>query len=413
MDIYKKREKCAVCGNKDLNTIMSYGDIPLAGDFPSFENLSFDTKYNLDLQFCPKCSLIQTNSIIESDILFKDYRYMASIGLSKHFNEVAKLIKDRYNPNNVLEIGSNDGVLLLPLMELGIKCVGIDPAINISKIAKDKGCNIYNNYFSEEFVEKEKLHNQFDCIVSNNCFAHIDDIHSIVKGVKKSLKVDGYFIIEVHYVRDLIEQNQYETVYHEHLYYWSITSLNELFKQYSMTIVDVDEIPIHGGSIRVVIKNSLEKYSDKILKYFSKEKELGLTSLSYFTNFGESSIKHINDVKNLLKKLKNDGNKIIGYGASGRGNIFCNLCDITPNIIDYVVDESPEKIGRYIAGTHVPIVSPKYMENNAPDYIFIFAWNYSKMIIEKLKGNNYKYIIAFPEITVIEDGVNLNKKLFI
>lgn len=413
MSMYKKREKCAVCGNEHLNTVMGYGDVPLAGDFPSLEELNSDKKYNLDLQFCSKCSLVQTNSIIEADNLFKDYRYMSSIGLSKHFTEVARLIKERYNPSNLLEIGSNDGVLLIPLMKLGINCVGVDPAINISKVAKEKGCNVYNDYFNENFVDKENLHNKFDYIVANNCFAHIDDIHSIVKGVKKALKPNGYFSVEVHYIRDLVEQNQYETVYHEHLYYWSITALRELFKQYDMTIVDVDEIPIHGGSIRVFIKNSVEDSNKKILEYYDKEEKLGLTSLSYFNDFGKSSLNHINEVKDLLKNLKTQGYKIAGYGASGRGNIFCNLCDITPNIVDYIVDESPERIGRFIAGTHIPIVSPQHMMENKPDYVFIFAWNYSKMIINKLKGNGYKYIVAFPKVTVINDGITLSEKLFI
>ena len=210
---YKVRKSCAICGNTQLETIMKYGVVPLAGNFPSKEEFNNDKKYNLKLFFCPKSSLVQTGSIIESDILFKDYRYMSSIGLSQHFIDVAKMLRDRFNPKKVLEIGANDGSLLKPLNDLDIETMGFDPAINVVKIGVEKGCNIIPDYFNEEAVSKYKIEKSFDLVVANNCFAHIDDIHSIVKGVAKTLKNNAYFVIEVHYVRDLIKENQYETVY--------------------------------------------------------------------------------------------------------------------------------------------------------------------------------------------------------
>lgn len=410
---YKTRKSCAICGNIQLKTVMKYGEIPLAGNFPPKEELGNDKKYNLDLLFCPKCSLVQTNSIIESDTLFKDYRYISSVGLSGHFTNVAKMLKKRFNPKKVLEIGANDGSLLKPLNDLNIETMGFDPAINVVKVGLEKGCNIIPDYFNEKSVFKYKIENHFDMVIANNCFAHIDDIHSIVKGVKKTLKQNGLFVIEVHYIRDLIEQNQYETVYHEHLYYYSVTALNNLFKQYNMTIVDVEEIPIHGGSIRVFIKNTEGYINEKMKSRYLMEKDIGLTSFAYFNNFSKKAMEHIKKVKNILKEIKKEGKTIIGYGASGRGNIFCNLCDITPDVVDYIVDESPERIGRYIAGTHIPIVSPKHIGDSKPDYVFIFAWNYSKMIIDKLRGNNYKYIVAFPQINIINDTKLLTNKLFI
>lgn len=411
--LYKIRKSCAICGNTQLKTIMKYGEVPLAGNFPSKEELDSDKKYNLDLLFCPICSLVQTDSIIESDTLFKDYRYMSSVGLEKHFTGVAKMLKEKFNPKKVLEIGANDGVLLKPLNYLGVETMGFDPAINVVKVGVEKGCNIIPDYFNEESVSKYKIENYFDIVVANNCFAHIENIHGIVKGVKKTLKPNGYFIIEVHYIRDLIEQNQYETVYHEHLYYYSVTALNNLFKQYDMTIVDVEDIPIHGGSIRVFVKNTKEDISEEMESRYLMESNMGLTTFTYFNNFGSRSLDHIKEVKNMLKDIKKEGKIIIGYGASGRGNIFCSLCDITTSIVNYIIDESPERINRYTAGTHIPIMSPEHIADNKPDYIFIFAWNYSKMIIDKLKGNNYKYIIAFPEIIILDDTKLLTNKLFI
>ena len=410
---YKKRTECAVCRNKELKTIMKYGEVPLAGYFPSDLDTVMDFTYNMDLVYCESCTLVQTDSMVDASVLFEDYRYMSSIGLTGHFNSVAKMLVNDYNPKDVLEIGSNDGVLLLPLQELGVNAVGVDPASNVVDVAIEKGCNVYKDYFSEEFVKQNSLENSFDMIVSNNCFAHIDDIHSIVRGAKLALKADGRMSIEVHYIKDLINKTQYETVYHEHLYYYSVTALNNLFKQYGMTIERVDFIPIHGGSIRVIVNNQDLESSNQINKILSEERELGLTSFNHFKHFGDISVEHINSVKNTISRLKNSGAKIAGYGASGRGNIFCKLCNLTPDLIDYIVDESPERMWRFTPNTGIPILPKSELENNRPDYIFIFAWNYSKMIIDKLKGQGFKFIIAFPELVIVEDSKELDEKVFI
>ena len=329
---------------------------------------------------------------------------MSSIGLSGHFKSVAEMIKEKFNPKKVLEIGSNDGVLLKPLQDLGIDCIGVEPAINISQVAKDKGCNVINDYFNEEAIEKYDLGSKFELAVSNNCFAHIDDIKSIVKGVKKALKPNGKFMVEVHYVKNLIEQLQYDNIYHEHLYYYSLNSLNNLFKQFDMTIIDFEEIPIHAGSIRVIIENDKIDYPLNVSKRLKDEEEWGLTSTSWLEDFGDNVRTHISIIKNTLTELKSKGHKICGYGASGRANMICNLAEITPDIVEYIVDESPERAGRFIAGTHVPIVDKSHLDGDKekPTYIIIFAWNFSKMIIDKLKGNGYKYIIAFPTMNIVE-----------
>ena len=405
MSEHKVRKSCAVCGNEHLETIMEYGNVPLAGDFPSKDELATDDKYNLNIQFCPKCSLLQTDSVVDADRLFKDYRYMSSIGLQNHFNGVAEKIKEKFNPEAVLEIGSNDGVLLKPLMDLGVNATGVDPATNICEIAKSKGCNVYNDYFSEDFVNRNGLENSYDFAVSNNCFAHIDDIQSIVRGVKKALKEGGHFQVEVHYVKPLIDKLQYDNIYHEHIYYYSLTALDNLFKQYGMTIVDFEELPIHAGSIRVIAKNSHVNTPEKVIERLGLEQKVwNITSLDYFTTFGDRTRAHIKSIKDTLAELKSQGKKIVGYGASGRANMVCNLSEITPDVIDYIVDESPERNGRHIAGTHVPIVGKNHLDNDPekPDYVMIFAWNFSKMIIDKLEGNGYKYIVAFPEMQVVD-----------
>lgn len=407
MEQYKKRTNCAICGNKDLHVILAYGEVPLAGDFPSKDELDVERKFNMDLVFCEKCGLLQTDSVIDADTLFKDYRYMSSVGLTKHFTSVAAILKERFKLNEdsiILEIGSNDGVLLKPMMDLGLNPIGIEPATNICKLAEEKGCNVINDYFSDEYAIG--VDPDFDLIISNNCFAHIDDIHSIVRGVHKLLKPEGHFVIEVHYVKNLIEQLQYDNIYHEHLYYYSLTALYNLFAQYDMTIVDYDDLPIHSGSIRVTIMNStpnLPTMVPKVRERLRIESSEGLTKLPYFQAFSKNVHDHIKTVKTELVKLKGEGYKIAGYGASGRANMLCNLADLGPDLIDYIVDESPERCGRFIAGKHIPIVTKQHLLDDKPDYIMIFAWNFSKMIIEKLEGNGFKYIIGFPALQIVNN----------
>jgi SAM-dependent methyltransferase len=403
---HKVRTCCAICGNEHLHTIMEYGDVPLAGDFPAKNELKNDKKYDLNIQFCPTCSLLQTDSVVDADVLFKDYRYMSSIGLTKHFTGVAQKIKDDFEPSRVLEIGSNDGVLLKPLNDLGINAIGVDPATNICRVAEANGCCVYNEYFSEEFVTNFEMEDSFDFAVCNNCFAHIDDIQSIVRGVKKALSKDGHFQVEVHYVKPLIDKLQYDNIYHEHIYYYSLTALNHLFSSNGMTIVDFEELPIHAGSIRILAKNCVETLNEKVLQRLDVEdNDWGITSLDYFTEFSDRARRHIKAIEETLQSLRSQGKKIVGYGASGRANMICNLAGIDPDIVEYIVDESPERMGRHIAGTHIPIVSKEHLDNDThkPDYVIIFAWNFSKMIIDKLDGNGYRYIVAFPEIQIVDN----------
>ena len=266
--IYKKLTHCASCGETKLNTILDLKNVPLAGFFPKKDEIYQECIYPLKLIICSSCKLVQTDSIINPDVLFKDYRYISSIGLSKHFTQVANILNNKYNitGKNILEIGSNDGVLLEPLTKLGANVIGVEPSINISKIAKDKGLNVINDYFNYDNFKNIKFKDKFDLVLANNSFAHIIDIKSVVKGIKYILKNDGHFIFEVHYLNNLIKENQWDNIYHEHIYYYSLTSLHNLFSQFNMTLIDFEEIPIHSGSIRVTVKNKNQFSTNPYIK---------------------------------------------------------------------------------------------------------------------------------------------------
>jgi len=396
---YKKRTNCSSCDSTDFQTILDLGVVPLAGYFPNPLELDNESKYPLKLVVCKKCKLVQTDSMINPKLLFEDYRYLSSIGLSKHFENVASMLDDKYDikDKDILEIGCNDGVLLKPLCDLGANAVGIDPAKNIVKVAKERGLNVHNGYFS---YENHKLfEKKFDLVLSNNTFAHIIDIQDSVKGINHVLKPDGNFIFEVHYLNSLIEGNQWDNIYHEHIYYYSITALNNMFKRYGMTIVDFEEIPIHSGSIRVTVKNSVLDIPKKITDRIKLESDT-ICNLDYLGQYSEDVKKHISDFNETIESLKDK--KIGGYGASGRANMFCNVTSLTDDNIDFIVDESPERCGRYIANTEIPIVDVDTLKSSEVDLLIIFAWNYSKMIIEKTQFRKFKYLVAFPKVQLVD-----------
>ena len=399
---YTKRKYCAGCDDTDFLSVLSLGEVPLAGVFPLKEELEIENKYPLNLLFCKKCSLVQTDSFIEPQILFEDYRYISSVGLSNHFKEVASILDDRYDVKgkNILEIGCNDGVLLEPLSKLGANVEGVDPAKNIVKLAKDKGLIVYEEYFNDETFGGEEFKSKYDLVLSNNTFAHIPDIQSVVRGVKHVLKPNGDFIFEVHYLQSLIDGKQWDNIYHEHIYYHSITGLNNLFQKYGMTIVDFEEIPIHSGSIRVTVANRNTYKSPKVLDRIELESKT-IVNVEYLRNYGEDVRNHITNFNDTIKELKKN-HSIAGYGASGRANMFCNLTDLNSNIVKFIVDESPERCGRYIANTDIPIVDVETLKNSDADLLIIFAWNYSKMIIEKTQFKKFKYLVAFPTIQIVD-----------
>ena len=407
MKDYQKRECCAICQSKELDTILNMGYVPLAGNFPKSEELLDVKIYDLNLLICKKCGLVQTDSIISPDILFKDYRYASSVSLTSHFKSVADMLDIKFNLKNskILEIGSNDGVLMMPLKEKGAEVLGIDPAENIVKIAKNNGLDVICDYFNYENAIKYNMKNEFDFVIANNSFAHITDIRDVLKGIYYSLNDNGIFIFEVHYLNSLIELNQWDNIYHEHMYYYSVTAIENFMKIFNMRIIDFEEITNHSGSIRFYVQKSGDVSDQKVIDKINDEKSLYVK----IDNFAEETKLHIKSIRDFVKDLKLKNKKIIGYGSSGRANMFCNIIGLTEKDIDYIVDESPERYNRYIPKSNIPIISKENMAFDA-DYVFIFAWNYANMIMKKLKDYNFKYIIAFPQIQIVNNYDELTNK---
>lgn len=395
-------KKCSCCGSSNIVGVINYGKIPLAGNFPKHSELSNVETYPCDLVICDDCGLLQVHSVVSPEILFKDYRYMSSYGLSDYFSSVAEYLDNRFNLSDkyVIEIGCNDGVLLKPLMDKGIQCLGYEPS-NISKFALEKGCNVINDYFNIETVLDYK--NLADLVVANNVFAHVDDLDSLIRGIKYVLKENGSFVCEVHYLLNLVEKLQYDFIYHEHVFYHSLYSLNNLFSRYDMTIYDFDMIDVHSGSIRVFVKNGIDEQSDKIKKQIEIEKKAGITNSVGLSNFSRNVSEHINSCLVFLKKLQ--GREVVGFGASGRANVFCNLLRLNTGLVKYIYDQSPERINRFLPIVNIPIIEYKNYEKEH-DIVIIFAWNYSNMIVNKIKAK--EYVIMFPTPKIFKKGETID-----
>ncbi len=403
----KTRIKCAGCNNDEfLVEVLRFGEIPLAGYFPEIAEIWDSKAYNCNLLLCDRCGMLQVDTLVSPKILFKDYRYMSSIGLANHFTKVAEYLTNRFSLKEkdkvVLEFGSNDGVLLKPFNDLGVKTLGFEPSENISQIAKNKGCNIIVDFFNYKTAKENELENSADLICANNVFAHIDDLDGVAEGVKYCLKSKGSFVIEVHYLLNLVQQNQYDFIYHEHIFYHSLYSLNNFFRKHSMTIYDFELIDVHSGSVRIFIKNGLENINRKVERQIEIEINAGITDSKGFKNFLHIVSSHIVNCKKVISELAENKRTLIGFGASGRCSVFCNLLELGTEQIKFIFDQSPERINRFIPGANIPILDfTSKLAEKEYDVVVIFAWNFANMIMKKVKARDY--LVLFPQPRFVKE----------
>ena len=400
MTTYKERISCESCGHTEFDVIFDFGEVPLAGSFPKEPDAKINS-YPLKIIKCKHCGLVQTNVLIPPKTLFKDYRYISSVGMQNHFNSFADWLvrTQKITPNSkVLEFGCNDGPLLDALKYRGIhNTIGVDPATNIVELGRRKSLDIIDDFFNYNFAKNKEWEDKFDLILASNTFAHIEDINSVIKGVHYSLKPKGRFIFEVQYLVDLVDKFQFDFMYHEHLFYYTVTSLKPLLSKYVLKIIDVESIPIHSGSIRVVTTKDTSESKKEVVDGFI-EIEKDYKDLSKFSNKIAIAL---NDLGAQLGYIKEMNKTVAGYGASGRANVVTSTKDWDTNDLMYIVDESPERYDRFTSNGKIPIFNPEILEVHPPDYILILAWNFADMIIEKTKHLGIPYIIPFPEVKYI------------
>jgi len=402
--------QCRICSGQSLFKFLDLGQTPLANGFIEPDDLaSKEERYPLVVYFCENCGLVQLLDVVPPTDMFEDYPYItgASSPMRDHFHGFAQEVTGVGELNEtslVVDIGSNDGTLLSGFD--GVRILGVEPAKNISKIANDAGIKTLNEFFSTDVAKQiVSTHGKASVVLATNVFAHVNDASSFLEGVKILLTDEGHFTFEVPYLLDMIQKPEFDTIYHEHLSYFAIRPLMALFKRFEMDIVDVKRIPVHGGSIRVYVKNGLRaETSDAVSSLLQTEEAEGLHSKSTYTEFGSNVAELRTKLLELLEDLKNDGASIADYGASAKGNILLNYCGIGTEKLSYIVDTTPLKQGRFSPGVHIPVVHPDQFAEQPPDYTLLLAWNYAEAILAKeaeYRRQGGKFIIPVPTPVVV------------
>lgn len=414
MDGYKLYTFCRFCGNKLNKPVIDLRIVPLAGGFlKSKSDFSKEKTFPLSLAFCGRCYLLQTREVISKSVLFNKYYYYSSAiqTLVAHFQITADEFAKQFFPTNsklIVEIGCNDGSFIKECLNRGFNAVGIDPAKNIVKPLIKKGLPIINDYFTQKTAKEIKnKYGKADIVFSSNTLAHIEDLHEVFKGIINLLKDDGILVFENHYLGNLIKEMQYDMIYHEHQYYYSLNTLINFLKLHNLEVFNIKFIPIHAGSIRMYVqkKGGENKIENIVTETLKNENKYGLTKKKTFIDYNKKIEKSKNDLIKVLQSLKKKNKTISGYGASGRGTIIMNYCNLGINFLNYVIDDAPVKQGTYTPGNHLQIISSKVLTGkNMPDYVVLFAWSFWDEIKKRNTAyikNGGKFIIPLPEVKII------------
>lgn len=413
---YEKRDTCRFCEGRNLVEVLDFGDVPLAGGFLKEEDFSTESFYPFRLNLCEDCFLVQISDVVPGDVLFKDNYFFFSSqirSLVEHFQAFAEEIHGRFLSRratpSVFELGCNDGPLLIPLAALGVRAVGADPATNVVRSIRSKDITVINDFFSEKLAQAVRAeYGPFDVFASSYSFAHIDNMIDIMNGVKCLLKDDGVFVFEIYYLGTLIDELQYDMIYHEHMSYYSLQALTTFLKRFGMEIFDVRFIPgIRSGSVRFYARNigkRREPITEAVRNMMDYESQRGFDKVETYRRYAEQIAETKRQLLELLDRLKGEGRRIIGYGASGRGTVIMNYCGIDRRYVDCVVDDAPAKHGYYTPGTHVPITSWEAVSRSErPEYAVLFAWAFTDEVLRKRKDYldcGGKFIIPLPRVRV-------------
>ncbi len=403
---------CRSCGSAALTTFLSLGDLPCSDGFtPSRETALAAPRFPLDVAFCAECALVQIRHTVPPQVLFgDDYLYLSSftdtVVRNARENTRARMEDENLGPDSlVVELASNDGYLLANYREAGIPVLGIDPAKRAVAAARARGIETLQMFFG--LAEAEALAaegRRADVIHANNVVAHVADTNGFVAGIAALLKDSGVAVIEFPYLRDLIDHCEFDTIYHEHLCYFSVTAAEALLSRHGLTLTRAERLPIHGGSLRLFARKTGAR-GPSVTALLEEERALGLDRLAYYADFASRVSGIRTALGALLKRLKSEGSRIAGYGAAAKGTILLNSVGADAALLDFVADRNTEKQGRWVPGAGLPIVPPERIAEERPDYLLILPWNHKEEIIAQQEGfrrRGGRFLLPIPEPKIVD-----------
>ncbi|EKD84372.1 MAG: hypothetical protein ACD_39C00087G0001 [uncultured bacterium] len=405
---------CRHCNTHLLHKFLDLGFAPPSNAYLTREDLNRPEMYfPLQIFVCHNCWLVQTEDYSNADELFKaDYAYFSSVssGWVEHARRYCGMITQRLGlteKSHVIEIASNDGYLLKNFVEAGIPCLGIEPTVSTASAAEVLGIKVLREFFGEELarmlLEKKQ---QADLIIGNNVFAHVPDINDFTRGLKTALKRGGTITLEFPHLMQLLRHSQFDTVYHEHYSYLSLHTVSRIFAAAGLRIFDVEELPTHGGSLRVYgcHDDDVRVESKAVSELIKAENNCGMRDLAVYSSFQKCANRIKNDLLLFLIEQNRLGKKVVGYGAAAKGNTLLNFAGVKPDLLPLIVDAAPSKQGKFMPGSHIPIHKPEEIDLLRPDYVMILPWNIKDEVCEKMgriKSWNGRFVTVVPEITII------------
>ena len=406
---------CRFCHNELKATVVDLGMSPLCESYLSQNQLNqMEPFYPLHVYVCDNCFLVQLEQYVSAEDIFTEYAYFSSYSSDwlKHAQRYAEKMISELNLNaksRVVELASNDGYLLQYFVKSGIPVLGVEPARNVAKAAEGKNVPTLVDFFGEKLARRLVAEQQqADLLLGNNVLAQVPDINDFVAGMKLLLKSDGVITMEFPHLLRLIAENQFDTIYHEHFSYFSLFSVEKIFARHGIVLFDVEQLPTHGGSLRIYGRHA-EDHEKTVTKRFQRlmaeELEAGVDHLEYYRTFGQQVIDTKHKLLDFLVSVKQDGKRITGYGAPGKGNTLLNYCGIREDFLDYTVDKNPYKQGKFLPGTHIPIYGPEKIDQTRPNYVLILPWNFKEEIMRQMahiRDWGGKFVIPIPEVRVIE-----------
>ncbi len=408
------RASCRFCGAPLSTTFVDLGMSPPCQTHIEPEQLNhMERFYPLHAWVCSECFLVQLEQYVTPDEIFSDYAYFSSYSDSwvEHARVYTQGMIRRFGLDEksmVMEIASNDGYLLQHFVTAGVPCLGIEPAANVARVAVEKGIPAVVKFFGQRTArEVAAEHGKADLLLGNNVLAHVPDINDFVGGMKLLLKAGGVITMEFPHLQRLMEENQFDTIYHEHFSYLSFTTVQRIFRHHGLELFDVEELSTHGGSIRIFGRHDTDAskpLSSRVGEMIESERARGLQGLATYARFDEQVKETKRVLLEFLIEAKRAGKKIVGYGAPGKGNTLLNYCGIRQDFLDFTVDRSPHKQGRYTPGTHIPILAPSAIREAKPDYILILPWNLKDEIVQQhpyVTEWGGRFVVPIPTVRVL------------